>query len=90
MRGENGVRIDTGGRRVKGVRLLPAGTGVEFEVRDGYAVAKDGLLGELFNPFGERIFEFRAPFSGVVNYVVGTPPVSEGEPIGMVSRIQQD
>jgi predicted deacylase len=59
-------------------------------VRDGYAVAKDGLLGELFNPFGERIFEFRAPFSGVVNYVVGTPPVSEGEPIGMVSRIQQD
>ena len=57
-------------------------------VRDGYAVAENGLLGELFNPFGERIFEFRAPFAGVVNYVVGTPPVSEGEPIGMVSRIQ--
>jgi len=59
-------------------------------VRDGYAVAKNGLLGELFNPFGERIFEFRAPFAGVVNYVVGTPPVSEGEPIGMVSRIQSE
>jgi predicted deacylase len=58
-------------------------------VRDGYAVAENGLLGELFDPFGERIYEFRAPFAGVVNYVIGTPPISEGEPVAMVSRIQE-
>ena len=27
----------------------------------------------------------RAPFAGVVNYVLGTPPVSKGEPVAMVS-----
>jgi len=56
-------------------------------VRDGYAVAEGGLLGELLDPFGEQIREIRAPFAGIVNYVVGTPPVSEGEPVAMVSRL---
>ncbi len=56
-------------------------------VRDGYAVAEDGLLGVLVDFFGDPISEIRAPFSGIVNYVLGTPPVSEGEPLAMVSRI---
>lgn len=56
-------------------------------VRDGYAIAENGLLGELVDPFGELITEIRAPFAGVVNYVLGTPPVSEGEPVAMVSKL---
>ncbi|MGD8678774.1 MAG: succinylglutamate desuccinylase/aspartoacylase family protein, partial [Lysobacterales bacterium] len=56
-------------------------------VRDGYAIAEGGLLGELRDPYGELITEIRAPFAGVVNYVLGTPPVSEGEPVAMVSRL---
>jgi predicted deacylase len=56
-------------------------------VRDGYAIAENGLLGELVDPFGERIAELRAPFAGVINYVLGTPPVSEGEPVAMVSKL---
>lgn len=59
-------------------------------VRDGYAVAEGGLLGTLVDFFGEPIQEIRAPFAGVVNYVVATPPVREGEPLGMVSRVQQE
>jgi len=59
-------------------------------VRDGYAVAEGGLLGVLVDPFGEEITEMRAPLAGVVNYVLGTPPVSEGEPIAMVSQIRKD
>jgi predicted deacylase len=59
-------------------------------VRDGYAIAEHGLLGVLVDPFGQLITEIRAPFSGVVNYVVGTPPVSEGEPVAMISRIKPD
>lgn len=56
-------------------------------VRDGYAVAEGGLLGELFDPFGAGIGEVRAPFAGIVNYVIGTPPAVEGQPLAMVSRI---
>jgi uncharacterized protein len=57
-------------------------------VRDGYAVADGGLLGELVDAFGGHLAEIRAPFAGVVNYVLGTPPVSEGEPVAMVSRLR--
>jgi predicted deacylase len=59
-------------------------------VRDGYAVAEGGLLGTLVDFFGEPIQEVRAPFAGVVNYVVATPPVREGEPLGMVSRVKPE
>ena len=63
-------------------------TGVfQASVRDGYAVAEGTLIGELLNLFGEPIMDIRAPFAGVVNYVVGTPPVSEGEPLAMISKI---
>jgi predicted deacylase len=58
-------------------------------VRDGYAIAEGGLLGQLVDFFGEPIQEVRAPFAGVVNYVIDTPPVSEGEPLGMVSRVRR-
>jgi hypothetical protein len=34
--------------------------------------------------------ELRAPFAGVVNYVVATPPVSAGEPVAMISRLVLD
>lgn len=56
-------------------------------VRDGYAVAEGGLLGELYDAFGARVGEVRAPFAGIVNYVIGTPPAVEGQPLAMVSRI---
>jgi predicted deacylase len=55
--------------------------------RDGYAVAEGGLLGELVDPFGAEIADIRAPFAGVINYVIGTPPAVEGQPLAMVSRI---
>ncbi len=57
-------------------------------VRDGYAVAENGLLGELVDAFGVHIEDIRSPFAGVVNYVLGTPPVSEGEPVAMVSKLK--
>jgi predicted deacylase len=56
-------------------------------VRDGYAVSEGSLLGELYDAFGARVGEVRAPFAGVVNYVIGTPPAVEGQPLAMVSRI---
>jgi len=65
-------------------------TGIfQASVRDGYAVAENGLLGQLVDAFGDKITDVRAPIEGIVNYVVGTPPVSEGEPVAMISRIKE-
>ena len=44
------------------------------------------LLGRISDPFGKVLQEVRAPFAGEVLYVVGTPPVSEGEPLGFVGH----
>jgi predicted deacylase len=68
----------------------PASGIFQASVRDGYAIAENGLLGQLVDAFGDKITDLRAPFAGVVNYVVGTPPVSEGEPVAMISRIKID
>jgi len=68
----------------------PASGIFQAAVKDGYAIAEGGLMGTLFDEFGDEIQKIRAPFAGVVNYVVGTPPVSEGEPVGMVSKIKAD
>ncbi|MDZ7643253.1 MAG: hypothetical protein U5K76_02850 [Woeseiaceae bacterium] len=59
-------------------------------VRDGYAIAEDGLLGVLVDAFGDPMAEIRSPFAGIVNYVVATPPVSKGEPVAMVSRLYEE
>lgn len=65
-------------------------TGVfQASVRDGYAIAEQGLLGHVVDAFGDKVTDVRAPFAGIVNYVVGTPPVSEGEPVAMISRIKE-
>jgi hypothetical protein len=70
-------------------QVIPSpATGVfRAAVRDGYAIAEHGLLGEVFDAFGAKIGEVRAPFAGVVNYVVGTPPAVEGAPVAMISRV---
>ena len=53
-----------------------------------HSVAKDGLVGRILDPFGNVLSEIRAPFAGEMLYVVGTPPVTEGEPLGMVAAAQ--
>lgn len=72
-------------------KVVPSpGTGIfRATTREGYVVTEGALLGVLTDFFGEQIAEIRAPFSGVVNYVISTPPVSEGEPVAMLSKIQK-
>jgi len=53
-------------------------------------VAKNALLGRVLDPFGNVLEEVRAPFAGQVLYVVGTPPTTAGEPLGMVAHIKED
>jgi predicted deacylase len=51
------------------------------------SVATGTLLGRVSDPFGNVLHEIRAPFAGEVLYVVGTPPVSEGEPLAFVGHV---
>jgi predicted deacylase len=55
-------------------------------VERGQTVQRGALLGYLTDFFGVRGAEVRAPFGGEVLYIVATPAMSEGEPVGMVGR----
>lgn len=54
-------------------------------VERGHTVSKGAVIGVLTDFFGDRIAEVKAPFDGEVMYVVGTPAMSKGEPVGMVA-----
>ena len=66
--------------------VLRAGvTGIFYPtVQRGYTVAKGTLLGRITDFHGRTIEEIRAPFDGEMLYVVATPPVTKGEPLGMI------
>ncbi len=69
--------------------LRAPATGVWRPVLDRReSVAKDALIGRILDPFGNVLREIRAPFAGELLYVVGTPPVSEGEPLGFVAAVK--
>ena len=53
-------------------------------VERGNTVAQGTLIGRVTDFFGNTIAEVRAPFAGEVLYVVGTPAMSRGEPVGMI------
>ena len=56
------------------------------KVERGQSVQKGALIGVLTDFFGEKQAEIRAPFGGIVLYVVGTPAMSQGEPMGMIGE----
>jgi predicted deacylase len=54
------------------------------KVERGHTVQQGTVLGVLTDFFGNMIAEIRAPFAGEVLYIVGTPAMSKGEPVGMI------
>jgi predicted deacylase len=53
-------------------------------VERGQTIAANALLGTLTDFFGNTVAEIRAPFAGEVLYIVGTPAMNKGEPLGMI------
>ena len=51
------------------------------------SVAAGALIGRVTDPFGKVLHEARAPFGGEVLYVIGTPPVTQGEPLAFIGQI---
>ncbi|MGQ0702698.1 MAG: M14 family metallopeptidase [Gemmatimonadales bacterium] len=54
-------------------------------VERGHSVARGALIGVLTDFFGDTLATIRAPMDGEVMYVVGTPAMNRGEPVGMVA-----
>ncbi len=89
--------IDGKPKRVaKPVYLDPAevlnspATGVLYpQVERGAMVKKGQALAHITDFFGKKLATVKAPFAGVVLYVVATPPITEGQPVGCVGRIRR-
>jgi hypothetical protein len=66
--------------------VLRAGvTGIfQATVERGHTVAAGTLIGRIMDFHGRTVEEIRAPFDGEILYVIGTPPISKGEPVAMV------
>ncbi len=61
-------------------------TGIFYpEVEPQSTVAEGTLIGRVTDFFGKTLEEIRAPFAGEVLYVVATPPINAGEPVGFVA-----
>jgi|SRR5437867_1429478 len=67
--------------------LRSPATGVwHAKVERGQSVQKGTVVGILTDFFGVTQAEIRAPFGGIMLYVVGTPAMSQGEPLGMIGE----
>jgi predicted deacylase len=53
-------------------------------------VAKGTLFGTVSNYFGETIAEVHAPMDGLVLYVVVSPAMGKGEPLGMIGQATRE
>jgi hypothetical protein len=66
--------------------LTSSHTGLWYPaVERGHTVAEGALIGRITDFTGQTIEEVRAPFSGEMLYVVGTPPTTKGEPLGFIA-----
>jgi hypothetical protein len=43
------------------------------------------VIGRVTDWFGQLLAEVKAPFDGEIMYVIGTPAMNKGEPVGMVA-----
>jgi predicted deacylase len=67
--------------------LRSPATGVLWpKARVGKAVRKGELLAVVNDFFGNPLAEVRAPSAGILLYILGTPPISAGEPVAFVGE----
>jgi len=69
---------------------LPDQAGLFYPMAKKEQMVKKGdVLGYVTDFFGKKVHELRAPFDGELLYILGTPPVSAGEPLAFVGAIKQ-
>jgi hypothetical protein len=55
-------------------------------VEPGHTVAQGALIARVTDFHGKLLEEIRSPFAGEILYVVATPPITKGEPVGYVAE----
>lgn len=60
------------------------------ETEMGYHVSAGERVGIITDFHGNVIREIRAPFTGIILYIIHTPPTSKGEPLFEVGRIKKE
>ena len=68
------------------VLTSPATGAFKAVVEPGTTVSAGALVGYVSDLLGNRIAEITAPFDGEVMYVIGTPAMNRGEPVGMIAQ----
>lgn len=56
----------------------------------GHYVVVGQTVGRVTDFLGRVTEEVRAPFSGILLYIINTPPISRGEPLFEVGRVKED
>ncbi len=66
--------------------LRSGSTGIFYAfVQRGQRVAKDDKIGHVTDFHGKVLEQIYAPFDAEILYVIGTPPITKGEPVAMVA-----
>ena len=77
---------------IKQSEVLRAGvTGLFYPaVTKAQSVTKGAIIGRITDFHGTKMEDVLAPFDGMVLYVIGTPPISKGEPVAMIGITSTD
>jgi predicted deacylase len=59
-------------------------------VEMGYYVRAGQIVGTITDYLGGWVEDVKAPFTGILLYVIGTPPCNSGEPLFEVGRVKED
>jgi predicted deacylase len=60
------------------------------ETKMGYYVSKGEIVGTIVDYLGNVKQELKSPFTGIILYIIETPPANKGEPLFEVGSIQKD
>jgi predicted deacylase len=60
------------------------------QIKMGYYVTQGQKVGYITDYLGNVKEELLAPFSGIILYIIETPPTSKGEPLFEVGRVKQE
>lgn len=55
----------------------------------GYYARKGEKIGYTTDYLGNVVEEFHAPFTGMILYIINTPPANRGEPVYEIGRVQE-
>ena len=65
-------------------------TGILYpRVKKDEKVSRGAVLAVITNVFGKKIAEVKAPVAGKVLYIVATPPITKGQPVGCVGVLRK-